>query len=131
MRLSVVAAAILDERKVLLVSKQGAPGVFYLPGGKPDGGEDAERALRRELREELGVTLVHAEPLAVVHDEAALERTPMELRVFLAEVAGDPAPQAEITAMAWVGSDGAGVAELAPAIRNHVLPLLGARQLID
>src|SRR5262245_2248968 len=34
--LRVVAAAILADRKVLLVSKRAAPDVFYLPGGKPD-----------------------------------------------------------------------------------------------
>lgn len=35
--LQVVAAAIIDSEKVLLVSKQEAPDVFYLPGGKPEG----------------------------------------------------------------------------------------------
>jgi len=36
--LRVVAAAILEHRKLLLVSKRAAPHVFYLPGGKPADG---------------------------------------------------------------------------------------------
>ncbi|HEV8461986.1 MAG TPA: NUDIX domain-containing protein [Gaiellaceae bacterium] len=128
--LRVVAAAILDRQRVLLVSKRAAPDVFYLPGGKPEPGEPPLATLARELGEELGVTLVEAEPLAVVSDQAALERTPMEMHVYLATVAGEVTPLAEIEAVAWVGADGASPGILAPAIRNHVLPRLTARRLI-
>lgn len=125
-----VAAAILDGKRVLLVSKRAAPDVFYLPGGKPDGGEPPLATLARELGEELGVTLVDSEPLAVVSDQAALERTSMEMHVYLATVAGEVTPLAEIEAVAWVGADGASPGILAPAIRNYVLPQLTARRLI-
>jgi 8-oxo-dGTP diphosphatase len=129
--LRVVAAVILDRRRVLLVSKHAAPDVFYLPGGKPDPGEAPLATLARELGEELGVTLVGSEPLAVVSDEAALERTTMEMHVYLATVAGKVTPQGEIEAVAWVGANGASPGTLAPAIRNHVLPQLVARRLIS
>jgi 8-oxo-dGTP diphosphatase len=128
--LRVVAGAIVENRRVLLVSKQAAPDVFYLPGGKPAADEAPLATLARELGEELGVKLVASEPLAVVADEAALERTPMEMHVYLATVAGTVAPQAEIEAAAWVGADGVSPGTLAPAIRNHVLPCLAARRLI-
>jgi 8-oxo-dGTP diphosphatase len=128
--LRVVAAAILDGGRVLLVSKREAPDVFYLPGGKPDAGELPLVTLARELAEELGVDLVHAELLGVVCDQAALERTPMEMRVYVVAVDGTVTPQAEIDAVAWVGSDGASPGRLAPAIRNHVLPQLVERRLI-
>jgi len=128
--LRVVAAAILDGRRVLLVSKRSAPEVFYLPGGKPDAGEAPLATLARELDEELGVTLVRSEPLATVSDRAALERSELELEVYLATVDGAAAPRAEIEAVAWVGADGKSPGVLAPAIRNHVLPQLAARGLI-
>ena len=128
--LRVVAAAILDRGKVLLVSKQAAPDVFYLPGGKPDAGEEALPALARELGEELGVRLVAAEPFAVIADRAALEQTPMEMTVYLATVDGAAAPKAEIAALAWVGAGGEVPGTLAPAIRNHVLPQLAERRLV-
>ena len=51
--LRVVAAAILDGEKVLLVSKRVAPDVFYLPGGKPDRDESPLQTLARDLDEEL------------------------------------------------------------------------------
>jgi len=47
--LLVVAAAIIRDRKLLLVSKQAAPDVFYLPGGKPEPGEETLETLVREL----------------------------------------------------------------------------------
>jgi 8-oxo-dGTP diphosphatase len=128
--MQVVAAAILDSGRVLLVSKREAPDVFYLPGGKPDVGESPLATLARELAEELGVDLVRSELFGVVSDQAALERTPMEMRVYLATVEGSVTPQAEIEAVAWVGSDGVSPGRLAPAIRNHVLPQLVDQRLI-
>jgi 8-oxo-dGTP diphosphatase len=129
--LQVVAAAIVQDRRVLLVSKRAAPDVFFLPGGKPEPGEEAAATLARELEEELGVALVASTPLATVSDEAALERGPMEMAVHLAVVEGQPEPRAEIVALAWAGSDHASRAKVAPAVRNNVLPQLAARDIID
>jgi 8-oxo-dGTP diphosphatase len=128
--LRVVAAAILEDRKVLLVSKRAAPDVFYLPGGKPDPGEAPLATLARELGEELGVTLGDSKPLAIVSDRAALEGSPMVMHVYVATVKGTLSPQAEIDALAWVGASGDSPGRLAPAVENHVLPQLAARGLI-
>jgi 8-oxo-dGTP diphosphatase len=112
------------------VSKRAAPDVFYLPGGKPESDEAPLATLARELREELGVALVWSELLSVVSDEAALERQPMEMRVYLTTVEGVATAQAEIAELAWVAADGRSPGTLAPAIRHHVLPQLAARRLI-
>jgi 8-oxo-dGTP diphosphatase len=118
----VIAAAVLDPRGLLLVSKRAAPDVYYLPGGKPDAGEQPLDCLSRELAEELGVGLASAEPFAEVHAPAALEGVPMWMTVFLAHLAGVPAPAAEIASLKWWPHDrGIG---LAPAIRDCVIPRL-------
>lgn len=54
----VSAAVIIEGQKVLITQrKEGAPyGLFWeFPGGKIEDGEDPREALKRELREELGI----------------------------------------------------------------------------
>jgi 8-oxo-dGTP diphosphatase len=128
--LRVVAAAIVRSGKVLLVSKAAAPDLFYLPGGKPDPGEEPLVTLARELREELNVELGESRPLLVVHEEAALEHVPMEMPVYLCDVGGEIEGRAEISALAWVGAGGECPGLPAPAIRKHVLPFLAGEGLV-
>jgi 8-oxo-dGTP diphosphatase len=118
----VIAAAVLDRRGLLLVSKRAAPDVFYLPGGKPEPGEAPLDCLERELAEELGVAVATAEPFAEVRAPAALEGVPMWMTVFLARLAGTPAPAAEIAALRWWPRER--TPRLAPAIRDVVIPRL-------
>lgn len=118
----VIAAAVLDRRGLLLVSKRAAPDVFYLPGGKPEPGEAPLDCLQRELAEELGVSMTTAEPFAEVRAPAALEGVPMWMTVFLARLAGTPAPAAEIAALRWWPRER--TPRLAPAIRDVVIPRL-------
>jgi 8-oxo-dGTP diphosphatase len=120
----VIAAAVLDRRGLLLVSKRAAPDVFYLPGGKPEPGEAARDTLDRELAEELGVTVAEAEPFADVRAPAALEGVEMWMSVFLARLVGAPAPVAEIAALRWWPHDDG--LRLAPAISGYVIPRLQA-----
>jgi 8-oxo-dGTP diphosphatase len=58
---SVVGAAILRDRRVLAARRTApaaAAGRWEFPGGKVEPGEDAERALVREIAEELGCEVV-------------------------------------------------------------------------
>ncbi|UQT54018.1 NUDIX domain-containing protein [Streptomyces durmitorensis] len=124
--LAVVAAAIVQEGRLLVVSKQAAPTVFYLPGGKPDADEAPLETLVRELDEELGVEPLEPRFLADVEAMAALERTPMRLSVFEARIGQVPEPAAELSALRWISGQERDV-RLAPAVRDHVLPLLRQR----
>ncbi|CAL9358988.1 hypothetical protein SUDANB58_00618 [Streptomyces sp. enrichment culture] len=121
--LTVVAAAIVQEGRLLVVSKQAAPDVFYLPGGKPEAGEAPLEALRRELDEELGVEPLEPRLLARIESVAALEGVPMRLTLFEARIARTPAPAAELARLRWISGDVSDV-RLAPAVTDHVLPLL-------
>jgi 8-oxo-dGTP diphosphatase len=69
----VVAAVLYDERRWVLVTQRPAgksmAGHWEFPGGKVELGESDADALRRELREELGIEIVAARPLQeLTHD---------------------------------------------------------------
>ena len=72
-RVHVAAAAIFDDQGRVLISQRPAHvhqgGLWEFPGGKFEPGETAAHALRREIHEELGITVQAARPLIrVVHD---------------------------------------------------------------
>jgi 8-oxo-dGTP diphosphatase len=124
----VIAAAVLQPRGLLLVSKRAAPDVYYLPGGKPEPDEAPLDCLRREVAEELGVAIEEAEPFTEVHAPAALEGVPMWMSVFLTRLAGVPAPAAEIASLRWWPESPA--LGLAPAVRDCVIPRLQAAGIL-
>jgi 8-oxo-dGTP diphosphatase len=128
--LVVVAAAIVEEGRLLLVSKLAAPDVYYLPGGKLEDGEDAKAALIRELAEELAVVPRSLTPFEEVTEIAALERVPMQMTVFLAEIEGAPLARNEIADVAWFDPAGRFLGRLAPAVEKHVIPRLQERGLL-
>lgn len=72
-RVHVVAAAIFNARGEVLIARRPAHlhqgGLWEFPGGKVEPGETVERALERELHEELGIEVERARPLIrVPHD---------------------------------------------------------------
>lgn len=124
----VMAAAVLSDRRLMLVSKRAAPEVHYLPGGKPEPGEAPLDCLRRELDEELGCAVKGARLFAEVRAPAALEPVDMRMTVYLVELDGTPAPAAEIASLVWWPA--ARVA-LAPAVREQVIPSLQREGLLE
>lgn len=66
-------------------------GEWFLPGGKIELGESPEQTLEREVREELGVTILTSRPLPIVEGSRvpAGERGIFLMRPFVIGVAGN------------------------------------------
>jgi len=107
----VVAAAIVDDLDrpcLLLAARRRRPtalaGRWEFPGGKVADGESPERALHREIAEELGVGIALGAlvPAPGGGDWPISER--YALRLWAAVVLdGVPAPLAEHDALRWLG----------------------------
>lgn len=105
----VVAGAILDRDRGLLLARRRRPselaGLWELPGGKAEAGETRADALRRELREELGVQVEVGEALRA-HVALRSGVTLVALRAQVVEGVPEPRDHSELS---WVG---------APALRS-------------
>jgi 8-oxo-dGTP diphosphatase len=112
--LRVVAAVLADAHGRVLVTQRPAgksyAGYWEFPGGKLEPGEAAESALRRELREELGIEVACCEPLLQLwHDYPERQ---VELAVWTVTHYTGTAQGLEGQALRWVN---------VPALRDLAL----------
>ena len=121
MRTDIVAAGIVIERGQVLLSrrKKGShlAGLWEFPGGKAEAGEDPRAALRRELREELGIETRVGEIVDVTfhrYDDADKAVLLLFFEAFREE--GSPEPTAiDVAEVAWRGLEGLTPEEFPPA----------------
>jgi 8-oxo-dGTP diphosphatase len=115
--LAVVAAVLRRGDGAVLLAERPpgrvAAGFWEFPGGKIEAGESAERALAREIREEIGIEVREAWPWI------SFEHGPAERRVHLyfhrvTRWEGEPRP-CEGQRLAWVDPAAPAVAPLLPA----------------
>ncbi|MGC8097893.1 NUDIX hydrolase [Metapseudomonas otitidis] len=127
--LDIAAACLIDaDNRLLLVRKRNTQ-AFMLPGGKREPGESAHEALRRELQEELELSLPAdaLSPLGSFRAAAANEPdTWVEAQVFVARLEQPVAPAAELEELAWLAPGQPLPDTLAPLLREQVLPALAA-----
>jgi 8-oxo-dGTP pyrophosphatase MutT (NUDIX family) len=128
--LTIATACLLDEAgRTLVVLKRGTSN-FMLPGGKIEGAETSMDAVRRELEEELGLTMESSalEPLGHFSSRAANEPGHwVEADVFTGRVTSSVRAQAEIEAVAWIELHAEPDVALAPLLREQVVPALRRR----
>jgi 8-oxo-dGTP pyrophosphatase MutT (NUDIX family) len=126
----VVAALVTDPRGRTLVVRKAGTTTFMNPGGKPEPGESAVEALRRELGEEVGLAVAAAdlEPLGTFSADAANERDHrVQAEVFRLRLSvPDHVIGAEIVESLWLDPDDPGDVPLAPLATEHLLALLSA-----
>lgn len=111
----VVAALLCDRGRLCaarrpLHKRQG--GLWELPGGKVDPGESDHDALRRELREELGVAVDVGESFATSLHE--YDFGAIELHVYRCTCEGEPRA-IEHEELRWLGPEEVTDVEWAPA----------------
>jgi 8-oxo-dGTP pyrophosphatase MutT (NUDIX family) len=100
------SVALIDRQRVLLIKRARAPynGMWTLPGGRLDPGEDAEAAAKREILEELGLRVYALRPVARL---TLGPRREFVLQAFATEAfEGNIVPSDEITDHRWM-RDGA------------------------
>jgi 8-oxo-dGTP pyrophosphatase MutT (NUDIX family) len=131
-----VSAVVLRDASgaVLTVRKRGTRR-FMLPGGKPEPGESPRQTAVRECAEEVGVDLdAGALRDLGVHRAAAANEDGFEVEGAVFERPGvvpteGIAPAAEIEELRWLDPAAHPLPEdLAPLLRDAVLPLLDAAQ---
>jgi len=100
---TVTAAVIRREGKYLLArrpQKGLLGGLWEFPGGKVEAGESLESALRRTIREELGVAIRVGEPFGVYRH--AYTHFRFTLHAFVCHLNGDEPRALEAGELSWV-----------------------------
>ena len=118
-----VAIGIIVHKGQILICQRRAHGplggFWEFPGGKQEPGETPEQCLRREISEELGITIQPLDRLETI--EWQYPTVAVQLHPFLCELtAGEPAPLAA-QQIAWVKP---------PALLEYAFPPAN-RELID
>ncbi|GAC1623556.1 MAG: hypothetical protein PVS2B2_26880 [Candidatus Acidiferrum sp.] len=105
--MKIVVAAVIEraDRRLLIGQRRKedtSPLKWEFPGGKMEEGESPETALARELREELGVTLLRSLEIGRVRHAYVETATELEIRFFAAAIAEDEVVVKAFERVAWV-----------------------------
>jgi 8-oxo-dGTP diphosphatase len=101
----IVVAAVIErgDRRILIGQRRRentSPLKWEFPGGKIEADEGAEAALARELREELGATLIRCVEMGRVRHVYVAE--PVEIRFYAAEIEAGNIESKCFEQIAWV-----------------------------
>jgi len=116
----VAAAVIIEAGRVLLTQRKAGThlaGAWEFPGGKVEAGEDPREALRRELREEVGIEARVGEIVEVTfHRYEEAEKAVLLLFYEATREVGSPEVQAiDVAAFMWAAREELRVEEFPPA----------------
>jgi len=102
----VAAGVLIEEGRVLLTQRKAGAhlsGLWELPGGKVEVGEDPRAALVRELREELGIEVTVGAPIEVTYWRYP-QKDVLLLFFSCQRTNGSPEPQKlDVADLRWCG----------------------------
>ena len=129
--ITVVAAVIERGDRRLLIGQRRrndtSPLKWEFPGGKLRDGESPEVALARELKEELGVTLVKSVELGRVRHQYAGRPEELEIRFFAAAIAEADLVPRTFERIGWVLPKELGTYDFLAANRELIAQLATGR----
>ncbi|MFC0561544.1 NUDIX hydrolase [Halalkalibacter alkalisediminis] len=126
-----VGAAIINNGRLLAVSKKESPDFFMLPGGKIEAGESEIDALRRELKEEISVELISYKHLGKYLTIVMDGKEKLELSVYETLYKGDPIPDNEIADIKWLPLDSEKSKFIGSGITDFTLPTLRKKYYVQ
>lgn len=127
MTLNIATACLLDEQGRLLIVRKRGTRIFMLPGGKIEAQETPIQALQRELHEELDLYVAESDLHPLGHFCSAAANEPdhwVEADVFFGRLKGDVKVKAEIEAVEKLELHTHRRKDLAPLLREQVIPAL-------
>ena len=118
--------------KELLGVRAGGKDVYYIPGGKRKEGETDEKALIREVKEELNIELI-PESLKLVNVFKAQahgkeEGVMLRITCYSGDFKGEMSPSSEIEEISWLDYK---YIEKATTMLKIILNWLKERDLVD
>lgn len=125
------AAVIIKDKRLLLVSGNNQR-FFWTPGGKLEPNESPEMALRRELKEELGIQITNLKPYFIYISEVEEDQKTRKVHNFLIEYSGNLIRDNEVDNIAWVSKNDfeQNTTPLQLGVRIHLIPRLISDNLL-
>jgi 8-oxo-dGTP diphosphatase len=99
-----IGAVIIKDSKLLAAREQGK-GIFFIPGGKREGSESDDEALRREVMEELGTGIKSSSFYRTFTARASTQDDDVTVNAYFCETENEPKPSGEIEELIWVSRD--------------------------
>jgi 8-oxo-dGTP diphosphatase len=125
------ALCLIKDNRLLVQEEEGEE-CYLLPGGRPEEGEGAIRALCREIKEELGIELDLSTISYLGEFEDVAASSPDDLvhvELYQCNFNGQLKPCSEVKRLVWVGKNDSWE-KLAPVTRNKIIPALLQKGLL-